>query len=78
MAPRTVEGPDRTWLTAAQAAAWLNIGRDTFLRHVEQGRIPHGVHLAGPQKPLWNWLDLVAFSHLEGRFSGKFSLPKPP
>ena len=65
----TVEGPDKHWLTAAEAALWLGISMTTFKELVAEEKIPPPVRLTD-RAPRWYWLDLVAFSHLESRKSG--------
>lgn len=60
---RTVHAPDKDWLTAQEAASWLNIKRGTFELMVEKGLVPKGRRFT-KKTERWHWQDVWAVGHL--------------
>ncbi len=59
---RTIEAPEKEWLTAREAAKWLGISVSTFLRMVEAGTIPEG-RLFYRNTRRWKWDTVWWISH---------------
>jgi hypothetical protein len=60
---RTVNAPEKDWLTREEAAAWLNVDVSVFLDLVKEGLVPPPIELPRRQKR-WHWMDAVAVAHL--------------
>lgn len=71
---RAIEGPEKDFFTAAEAAAWLNIHTRQLRRLVREGRIPPPIDMAGSKR--WTWMDLVAYTHIAGTLSRCKNLQK--
>ncbi len=65
---RTIHGPDREFLTAAECAAWLGISPTTFKSLLRSGEFPPGV-VFGKRTIRWMWLDPVAYAHTRSRMT---------
>lgn len=65
---RTVNAPDKEWLTRKQAAAFLNVGADKFDAIVAQFKLRPIV--LGPRNHRWHWMDVVCLAHLYARLAG--------
>jgi hypothetical protein len=60
---RHIHAPDQEWLTAREAATWLNITEPTFKLMVKEGQIPPGKRWS--KKTLrWHWETILAVSIL--------------
>lgn len=59
---RSIQTPDKEWLTRREAARWLNIGVDSFDKLVERENLLPIV--IGPKSHRWHWMDVVALAHL--------------
>lgn len=58
---RTIDAPDKEWLTLPEMAKWLGIGAKTVRRMLSDGEIPPGVPM-GRGRAMWSWRDAVAIS----------------
>jgi len=63
---RSINGPDKDWLTADEAAAWMGIAGSTLEDLVVKRRFPPGVRVTGRRR-MWSWMDCVAYMHLRSR-----------
>lgn len=74
---RLVDGPEQSWLSARQVAAYLGIGQTLFKELLASGEFPAGVAF-GRQAIRWSWLTVVAWAHLRPRRQGtEESRPAP-
>lgn len=67
-ARRILDAPAKDLLTAAECAAWLNIGLSSFTRLWHEGKFPPPLAFGERRALRWPWLDLLAFVHLRLRF----------
>ena len=51
---RTIHGPDKEFLTAAECSAWLGISPTTFKALVRSGEFPPALRIGGSRR--WGWL----------------------
>jgi hypothetical protein len=58
---RSIQAPEKDWLTSEEAAVWLNIPHATFLALDRRGVVPGGRKF-GPKTKRWHWKGLVALS----------------
>ena len=56
----SIQGPDKEWLTAPEAAAWLGIGRKSFVILAKELQV-HPSKL-GHRSLMWNWRDVIGMS----------------
>jgi excisionase family DNA binding protein len=61
---RHVEGPDKDWLTFAEVADYLRLGRSTLKELIAAGTFPAGVRHGGTGPRLWAWQTVVSYAHL--------------
>jgi predicted DNA-binding transcriptional regulator AlpA len=69
---RSVNGPDHEWLTMPEVCQWLGgIGDSTLKKLIRDGKFPPGVRISH-NTVRWNWMDVVAYSHMAQRLAGMF------
>jgi predicted DNA-binding transcriptional regulator AlpA len=65
---RVIEAPAKDLLTAAECAAWLNVGETQFRKlWKEAGSFPRPVVLGEKKALRWYWLDVVCWAYLQVR-----------
>ena len=62
---RTIHGPEREFLTAAEVGRWLGVSLTSFKALVKAGEFPPALRIGGSRR--WPWLDPVAYAHLRSR-----------
>lgn len=72
---RSINGPERDWLSLDEIAAYTGIGSPTLQQMINSGNFPQGTkHSARIVK--WSWLDVVAYMHLASKMELKFTNDK--
>jgi hypothetical protein len=62
---RTINGPEKEWLSARECCKYLSVGPKGFA-HLQKHGFPPPVEIA-PNVQRWNWMDVVAYMHLKQR-----------
>ncbi len=63
MPPRTIDAPEKEWLSLADVLRWLGIGRDLFRQEVERyADWLRPRRIGGREK--WHWLDVFCLSRI--------------
>jgi hypothetical protein len=71
---RSINGPDRDYLTEQEAADWLRLDAEDFHEFVRMGLLPKGIAYGKTSKKhRWHWMDVIAAGHLLAR--GFIKLP---
>lgn len=65
----SVSGPDKDLLTAEEVATYLTIKVATLRKLVKAGLFPKPVAVTD-KIHRWEWLDVVAYTHLRKRLQG--------
>lgn len=63
---RSINGPDKDWLSLDEAAAYMGIGASTLKSLVRSGKFPQGAGVTGNRR-MWGWMDVVAYMHMASR-----------
>lgn len=58
MAARSIDGPEKDWLTAADLVALLRVSKATLKRLIASGEFPRAMEVS-PGIRLWSWRDVV-------------------
>jgi predicted DNA-binding transcriptional regulator AlpA len=63
-AQRLIDAPRDDWLSAAEVAAWLQIGTSLLSELRQAGDFPRPVQLGRRRAQRWFWMDVVCWAHL--------------
>jgi len=59
MAARTIDGPDKDWLTSAEVRVLFGISKGTLQKLIRSGEFPTSLEIVPGGMRGWSWEDIV-------------------